>query len=193
MYGCPEEVWAEVAELPKEARRLWRRAFWRAWPQAGGDGRRAAALAWQAFALEAKGRGAGSRGPGTGEADEGRAIEAVGAFLAELKAGLVFFRSWLERRWGKECSPGKEGPRQLAARVPQRRGPELGGGGPGSMEEIFGEAVAKGWLKPEQRPWAEALARRDRQALQEFFELAAAAAGDGVGWGVQRLQREEVR
>ena len=188
MYGCPEEIWAELAELPGGARRIWRRAFWRAWPRAGGDCRRAAAMAWQAFALEAKGCratsreinkggqadleagstrekcGATARVAEAGRGVKGRLGQVLGAITAKVAAGWLVVRKVLE-----------------AAGSWQSRGPWAGGFGQENLDTVFAEAVAKGWLKPEQRPWAEALARRDGQALREFFELAAAAADYQAG------------
>lgn len=191
MYSCPKEVWAEVAELPKDARRLWRRAFWRAWPKAAGDGRRAAALAWQAFALEAKGGGAALRSPGKRDADERQINKAVSALLAKFRAILVLFRSFLGLPRGRESSP-MEDTQQPFRPGYKGRGSELERFGQRNLEEVFAEAVAQGWLKPEQRPWAEALARRDGQALQEFFKLAATAAKDEVAWDGWRSQRDDM-
>jgi hypothetical protein len=171
MYGCPEDIWYELAELPGSARRIWRRAFWRAWPQAGGDCRRAAAMAWQAFALEAKGCGATGAAAGKGRAGEGRMGRALIAITAKIAAGWFFVRKFLGVR-GRQPGCG-----------PATRGCHLE-----NLETVFAEAVAKGWLKPEQRPWAEVLAKRDGQALREFVELAAAAAEYQAGWGGGRPQ-----
>ncbi|MGQ9919843.1 MAG: hypothetical protein ACUVRZ_00780 [Desulfobacca sp.] len=175
MYGCPEETWIELAELPADARRIWRRSFWRAWLRVGGDCRRAAALAWQAFAVEAKGGRAKSGGVPEGRERAGL-IGQVRALLRDrVRAGWVVVRQMLQRR----------GRRQVSEPWAKRLGQE-------DWDTVFAEAVARGWLQPEQRPWAEAMARQDGQYLREFFQFAAAAAAYQAGRDGGRRQWDEV-
>jgi len=114
------ELRAELAELPPALRERWWRWFWQAWPAAGGDGQRAAAQAWAAFAREAKGQA-----PAAAEGED--------------------------------------------------------------FERLFAEAVARGWLLPEQKPWAAALVRQNWAALREFLDLAAA---NPVSWEPRAESRE---
>lgn len=185
MYGCPKEIVAELAELPVGARRLWRRAFWQAWPEAGGDCQRAVALAWQAFALEAKGLRE-FRLEGQNRGWRGTIGAFFGGLWPELTGFWVFLRTVLGFRRGKKRNLVCRDQGQVATQRQERKGQGSAGVDPENMEMIFTEAVAKGWLKPEQRPWAEALARRDWLALKEFFDLAAAASVFQSGWDGRR-------
>ncbi len=192
MYGCPEEIWAELAELPGGAQRIWRRAFWRAWPQAGGDCERAAALAWQAFALEAKGGGADSwliKQERTGNFRFGKAI---GAILAKVTIGWGVVRAVLGLRRRRQRVADGGGATDTAKEGQKANGRGRIGVCQGDLETVFAEAVARGWLKPEQRPWAEALARRDGQSLQEFCNLAAGAAEYQTRRNAWRRQRDDM-
>jgi hypothetical protein len=175
------EIREELRELPGGARARWWRAFWQVWPEVPGDYQRATTLAWEAFAREARSKRGLETGPEGGRHRQWRRGRIFWGFLRfGWSVCLEMVRSWGRRQQPvraavKGCSPGDDG-------LPGARE---------RLETVFAEAVAKGWLKPEQRPWAEALARRDWGALQEFLALAArqnhharapfGLGGEGIG------------
>lgn len=170
MQDLPEDMRMEVEELPGGIQKFWWQAFWRAWLEVGGDVRRAGAKAWQRFARMAKGGGrrwSGDRGGMSRKArrDFCQRVRLMLAQLAEDDAG--------EGKVGREVAAGC-GVQPLASGPVEAE--EVLDCYTGEMaERLFEEAVARGWLKPEQRLWVEVYARRDWEGLRSFLGLAAAA------------------
>jgi|GEM_PF-4405286 len=171
------EIRRELADLPRPVQEKWWRWFWQAWPEAEGDWQRAAAQAWEAFTREAKGKAATPGREGGAEPPGGAGGGRLRRLWGKIK-GLYEMR----REDGSGCRQNRGSQVGTAtitgSRLEER---EVGGRGQGAgerdFEAIFAEAVAHGWLKPEQRLWAEALVRQDWSALREFLDLAAALPG----------------